>query len=169
MTLFISSTALFIDLGVYIKQYINSGFENFRIILVNYTTTNAKFVKMSENIFNTAKKGMILVQEINNTLDEENNLDEIDDKDMNNNPEEENSTDIGENFPFITSIKYKNFEDLGGIIDTNFKSYPRVFTMGPYTKIRGLRIKIFGYLCKYYPLPESVINLLKKIIVNINH
>ena len=162
MTLFISSTALFIDLGVYIKQYINSGFENFRIILVNYTTTNAKFVKMSENIFNTAKKGMILVQEINNTLDEENNLDEIDDKDMNNNPEEENSTDIGENFPFITSIKYKNFEDLGGIIDTNFKSYPRVFTMGPYTKIRGLRIKIFGYLCKYYPLPESVINLLKK-------
>ena len=162
LTLFISSTALFIDLGVYIKQYINSGFENFRIILVNYTTTNAKFVKMSENIFNTAKKGMILVQEINNTLDEENNLDEIDDKDMNNNPEEENSTDIGENFPFITSIKYKNFEDLGGIIDTNFKSYPRVFTMGPYTKIRGLRIKIFGYLCKYYPLPESVINLLKK-------
>ena len=69
---------------------------------------------------------------------------------------------MGDNFPFITSIKYKNFGDLGGIIDTNFKSYPRVFTMGPYTKIRGLRIKIFGYLCKYYPLPESVVNLLKK-------
>ena len=68
----------------------------------------------------------------------------------------------GENYPFIMTIKYKNFEDLGGIIDTNFKSYPRVFTMGPYTKIRGLRIKIFGFLCKYYPLPESVINLLKK-------
>ena len=162
LTLFISSTALFIDLGVYIKQYINSGFENFRIILVNYTTTNSKFVKMSENIFNTAKKGMILVQEINNTLDEENNMEDLDDKDINNTTEEENSTDIGENYPFITSIKYKNFEDLGGIIDTNFKSYPRVFTMGPYTKIRGLRIKIFGYLCKYYPLPESVINLLKK-------
>ena len=109
-----------------------------------------------------AKKGMILVQEINNTLDEENNMEDLDDKDINNNTQEENSTDIGENYPFITSIKYKNFEDLGGIIDTNFKSYPRVFTMGPYTKIRGLRIKIFGYLCKYYPLPESVINLLKK-------
>ena len=68
---------------------------------------------------------------------------------------------MGDYFPFITSIKYKNFEDLGGIIDTNFKSYPRIFTMGPYTKIRGLRIKIFGFLCKYYPLPESVINVLK--------
>ena len=56
LTLFISSSALFIDLGVYIKQYINTGFENFRTILVNYNTTNAKFVKMSENIFNTAKK-----------------------------------------------------------------------------------------------------------------
>ena len=164
LTLFISSSALFIDLGVYIKQYINSGFENFRIILVNYTTTNAKFVKMSENIFNTAKKGVILIQEISNTLEEENNLEENDEKDNENNKENEDeiSAEMGENFPFITTIKYKNFEDLGGIIDTNFKSYPRVFTMGPYTKIRGLRIKIFGFLCKYYPLPESVINLLKK-------
>lgn len=164
LTLFISSSALFIDLGVYIKQYINTGFDNFRIILVNYNTTNAKFVKMSENIFNTAKKGVILVQEISNTLEEENNIEENDEKDLENKNEneEELSAEMGDNFPFITSIKYKNFEDLGGIIDTNFKSYPRVFTMGPYTKIRGLRIKIFGFLCKYYPLPESVINILKK-------
>ena len=164
LTLFISSSALFIDLGVYIKQYINTGFDNFRIILVNYNTTNAKFVKMSENIFNTAKKGVILVQEISNTLEEENNIEENDEKDLDNKNEneEELSAEMGDNFPFITSIKYKNFEDLGGIIDTNFKSYPRVFTMGPYTKIRGLRIKIFGFLCKYYPLPESVINILKK-------
>ena len=119
---------------------------------------------MSENIFNTAKKGVILVQEISNTLEEETALEENDDKDNENakESEEELSVEMGENFPFITTIKYKNFENLGGIIDTNFKSYPRVFTMGPYTKIRGLRIKIFGYLCKYYPLPESVINLLKK-------
>ena len=164
LTLFISSSALFIDLGIYIKQYINSGFENFRILLVNYNTTNAKFVKMSENIFNTAKKGTILVQEISNTLEEENNYEENDDineKNKNEN-EEEFSAEIGDNFPFITSIKYKNFDDLGGIIDTNFKSYPRVFTMGPFTKIRGLRIKIFGFLCKYYPIPDSVTLLIKK-------
>ena len=161
LTLFISSTALFIDLGIYIKQYINTGFENFRIILVNYTTTNAKFVKMSENIFNTAKKGVILVQEISNTLEEENTVEEIDEEKKEENNGEQEYEEIMDNFPFITSIKFKNFEDLGGIIDTNFKSYPRVFTMGPYTKIRGLRIKIFGFLCKYYPLPESVINLLK--------
>ena len=164
LTLFISSTALFIDLGVYIKQYIITGFENFRIILVNYNTTNAKFVKMSENIFNTAKKGLILVQEINDILEEENmlnnNLEENEEKDRDN-KNDEFSAEMGDYFPFITSIKYKNFEDLGGIIDTNFKSYPRIFTMGPYTKIRGLRIKIFGFLCKYYPLPESVINVLK--------
>ena len=164
LTLFISSAALFIDLGVYIKQYINTGFENFRIILVNYNTTNAKFVKMSENIFNTAKKGVILVQEISNTLEEENNIEE-NDVDQNGNEkenEEEISAEMGENYPFIMTIKYKNFEDLGGIIDTNFKSYPRVFPMGPYTKVRGLRIKIFGFLCKYYPLPESVIIFMKK-------
>ena len=164
LTLFISSSALFIDLGIYIKQYINSGFENFRILLVNYNTTNAKFVKMSENIFNTAKKGTILVQEISNTLEEENNYEENDDinEENKNENEEEFSAEIGDNFPFITSIKYKNFDDLGGIIDTNFKSYPRVFTMGPFTKIRGLRIKIFGFLCKYYPIPDSVTLLIKK-------
>ena len=164
LTLFISSSALFIDLGIYIKQYINSGFENFRILLVNYNTTNAKFVKMSENIFNTAKKGTILVQEISNTLEEENNFEENDDinEENKNENEEEFSAEIGDNFPFITSIKYKNFDDLGGIIDTNFKSYPRVFTMGPFTKIRGLRIKIFGFLCKYYPIPDSVTLLIKK-------
>ena len=38
--------------------------------------------------------------------------------------------------------------------------------MGPYTKIRGLRIKLFGYLTKYYPLPESIINFLKKKFPN---
>ena len=164
LNIFISISALFIDLGVYIKQYISSGFDNFRIILVNYNTTNAKFVKMSENIFNTAKKGVILVHEISDELEEadikEDNIDENNDKDNDNN--EELSAEMGDNFPFITLIKYKNFEDLGGIIDTNFKSYPRVFVMGPYTKIRGLRIKMFGYLTKYYPLPESVINFLKK-------
>ena len=113
---------------------------------------------MSENIFNTAKKGIILVQEISDTL-EEDNIEENDEKENENN--EELSAEMGENYPFITMIKYKDFEDLGGIIDTNFKSYPRIFVMGPYTKIRGLRIKMFGYLTKYYPLPESVVNFLK--------
>ena len=164
LNIFISIAALFIDLGVYIRQYICSGFDNFRIILVNYNTTNAKFVKMSENIFNTAKKGVILVHEISDEIEEEDikedNIDENNDKENDNN--EELSAEMGDNFPFITLIKYKNFEDLGGIIDTNFKSYPRVFVMGPYTKIRGLRIKMFGYLTKYYPLPESIINFLKK-------
>ena len=160
LNIFVSSSALLIDLGVYIRQYISSGFENFRIILINHTTSNAKFVKMSENIFNTAKKGIILVQEISDTFEEEENIEENNEKGDENN--EEFSAEMGENFPFITTIKYKDFEDLGGIIDTNFKSYPRVFVMGPYTKIRGLRIKMFGFLAKYYPLPESVINFLKK-------
>ena len=164
LNIFVSVSALFIDLGVYIKQYLNSGFENYRIILVNYNTTNAKFVKMSENIFNTAKKGIILVQEISDTYEEEDNIEENNEKENENN--EELSAEMGENFPFITTIKYKDFEDLGGIIDTNFKSYPRVFVMGPYTKIRGLRIKMFGYLSKYYPLPERIINFLKSKFPN---
>ena len=123
LNIFVSISALFIDLGVYIKQYLNNGFENFRIILVNYNTTNAKFVKMSENIFNTAKKGIILVQEISDTFEEADNIEENNEKDNDNN--EELSAEMGENFPFITPIKYKDFENLGGIIDTNFKSYPR--------------------------------------------
>ena len=165
LNIFISVSALFIDLGVYIRQYISSGFENFRIMLVNYNTTNAKFVKMSENIFNTAKKGTILVQEISDTLEEDTDIKEDEDIEENNDKENDNneeySAEMGDNYPFITLIKYKNFEDLGGVIDTNFKSYPRIFVMGPYTKIRGLRIKMFGYLTKYYPLPISIINFLK--------
>ena len=166
LNLFVSSSALLIDLGVYIRQYISSGFENFRIILVNYSTKNAKFVKMSENIFNTAKKGILLVQEISDTYEEEDNMEENNENEKENENNEEYSAEMGEDFPFITSIKYKDFEDLGGIIDTDFKSYPRVFVMGPFTKVRGLRIKIFGYLAKYYPLPESTINFLKKKFPN---
>ena len=164
LNIFVSTSALLIDLGVYIRQYINSGFENFRIILINYNNSNAKFVKMSENIFNTAKKGIILVQEISDTYEGEDNIEENSDKENEN--KEEYSAEIGENFHFLTSIKYKDFEDLGGIIDTDFKSYPRVFVMGPYTKIRGLRIKMFGYLTKYYPLSENIINFLKKKFPN---
>ena len=166
LNIFVSSAALLIDLGVYLRQYISNGFDNFRILLINSSTKNAKFVKMSENIFNTAKKGAIIVYEISDTLEEEDikeeNIGENNEKDNENNENEEYSAEIGDNYPFITTIKYKNFEDLGGIIDTDSKSYPRVFVMGPYTKVRGLRMKMFGYLTKYYPLPESIINFLKK-------
>ena len=166
LNIFVSSAALLIDLGVYLRQYISNGFDNFRILLINSSTKNAKFVKMSENIFNTAKKGAIIVYEITDTLEEEDikeeNIGENNEKDNENNENEEYSAEIGDNYPFITTIKYKNFEDLGGIIDTDSKSYPRVFVMGPYTKVRGLRMKMFGYLTKYYPLPESIINFLKK-------
>jgi ubiquitin C-terminal hydrolase len=163
LNIFVSAAALLIDLGVYIRQYISNGFENFRILLINYSTKNAKFVKMSENIFNTAKKGSIIVYEINDTLEEddikEDNIGENNEKENDDN--EENSAEIGDYFPFITLIKYKKLEDTE-IIDNNFKSYPRIFVMGPYTKVRGLRIKMFGYLTKYYPLPESIVNFLKK-------
>ena len=163
LNIFVSAAALLIDLGVYIRQYISNGFENFRILLINYSTKNAKFVKMSENIFNTAKKGSIIVYEINDTLEEddikEDNIGENNEKENDDN--EENSAEIGDYFPFITLIKYKKLEDTE-IIDNNFKSYPRIFVMGPYTKMRGLRIKMFGYLTKYYPLPESIVNFLKK-------
>ena len=166
LNIFVSSAALLIDLGVYLRQYISNGFDNFRILLINSSTKNAKFVKMSENIFNTAKKGAIIVYEITDTLEEEDikeeNIGENNEKDNENNENEEYSAEIGDNYPFITTIKYKNFEDLGGIIDTDSKSYPRVFVMGPYTKVRGLRMKMFGYLTKYYPLPENIINFLKK-------
>ena len=166
LNIFVSSAALLIDLGVYLRQYISNGFDNFRILLINSSTKNAKFVKMSENIFNTAKKGAIIVYEISDTLEEEDikeeNIGENNEKDNENNENEEYSAEIGDNYPFITTIKYKNFEDLGGIIDTDSKSYPRVFVMGPYTKVRGLRMKMFGYLTKYYPLPENIINFLKK-------
>ena len=40
LNIFISVSTLFIDLGVYLRQYISTGFDNFRIILVNYTTIN---------------------------------------------------------------------------------------------------------------------------------
>ena len=161
LDIFISIATLFIDLGIYIKQYIHSGFDNFKILLVNSKTTNVKIVKMSENVFNTAKKGIILVQEISDDL-EEMDIKENDNEDINENEDEnneENSAEMGDNFPFITLIKYKNEGNNNDMMD---KSYPRVFVMGPYTKIRGLRIKIFGYLCKYYPLPKSVVDFMKK-------
>ena len=68
ISLFISDSALFIDIGVYIKQFINSGFENFKVLLFNYNNSSVKFVKMSENIYNASKKGMIILYEISDSI-----------------------------------------------------------------------------------------------------
>ena len=94
ISLFISDSALFVDIGVYIKQFIISGFENFRVLLFNYNNSSVKFVKMSENIFNASKKGMIVLYEISDSISNDNE---------NDNNESDNEDIIpGDYFPFIS-------------------------------------------------------------------
>ena len=143
LTIFISEAALFIDIGTYIKQYIKSGFENFRVLLFNYQNSSAKFVKMSENIYNASKKGMIVLYEIGDSI---------------YNNEEQGEKDDDENgdyFPFITYIKQQ--KDGEKEVSDKFVSFPRIFPLNTYSKVKTLRVLLYGYLRKYYPLPDELI------------
>lgn len=158
LTMFVSQRALFIDIGTYFKQYISYGFEAYKILYVNYVNSSCKFVKMSENIYNTSKKGIIIIYEIDDTADEQSNAEE-----------DEESEGY---FPFITIIR-NSLDDL--LIDTKkninndnnkenkkgrakYSSYPRIIPISTYSKIKTLRYKIFGYLLKYYPIPSELYN-----------
>ena len=180
--LFISDQALFIDIGVYLKQYICSGFDNLRVLVYNYNNSSVKFVKMSENIFNASKKGMIVIYEISdyisnsdelnqeNSLDsnEEENNNENENENENNNNNDNNNNYYYDYFPFITLIKFKNFdEEKDKYIDNHFRSFPRVFPINSYNKIKNFRSKILGYLRKYYPLPNDLKNILNDNYDNI--
>ena len=153
ISLFISDSALFIDIGVYIKQFINSGFENFRVLLFNYNNSSVKFVKMSENIYNASKKGMIILYEISDSI-----------SDDNENVENENEEIItGDYFPFISVFRYRDFNDNDNIPNNKFISFPRVFPINSFGKIKALRIRIFGFLSNYYPLPKFLQNEINEI------
>lgn len=143
LTLFISEAALFIDIGTYIKQYIKEGFDNFRVLLFNYPNSSAKFVKMSENIYNASKKGMIVIYEIGESIYE------------NEEEEQKDDDENGEYFPFITYVK-KAKEENKTVNNSKFVSFPRVFPINTYSKIKTLRVLLYGYLRKYYPLPSEI-------------
>ena len=178
--MFISDQALFIDIGVYLKQYICSGFDNLRVLVYNYNNSSVKFVKMSENIFNASKKGMIVIYEISDyisnsdELNQENSLDSNEEENNNENENENNNNNDNNNnyyydyFPFITLIKFKNFdEEKDKYLDNHFRSFPRVFPINSYNKIKNFRSKILGYLRKYYPLPNELKNILNDNYDNI--
>ena len=153
ISLFISDSALFIDIGIYIKQFINSGFDNFRVLLFNYNNSSVKFVKMSENIYNASKKGMIILYEISDSI-----------SDDNENVENENEEIIpGDYFPFISVFRYRDFNDNDNIPNNHFISFPRVFPINSFGKIKALRIRIFGFLSNYYPLPKFLQNEINEI------
>ena len=135
---------------------------------------------MSENIFNASKKGMIVIYEISDyisnsdEINQENSLNSNDEEENNNNNEiqneNNNNNDNNNNyyydyFPFITLIKFKNFdEEKDKHLDNHFRSFPRVFPINSYNKIKNFRSKILGYLRKYYPLPNDL-----KTILNDNY
>ncbi len=153
INLFISDSALFIDIGVYIKQFINSGFENFKILLFNYNNSSIKFVKLSENIFNISKKGMIILYEISDSISNDN-----DNKEKENDDNENNIP--YEYYPFISFFRYKNLNDN---INNNLITYPRLFFVNSFNKVKSLRIMIFGFLLNFYPLPKFFENDIKDI------
>jgi hypothetical protein len=178
ITLFVSDQALFIDIGVYLKQYILSGFDNFRVLVYNYNNSSVKFVKMSENIFNASKKGMIVIYEISDyisnsdEINQENSFnskeDDEDDEENKNNDNNNENNYYYDYFPFITIIKFKNFdEEKDKHIDNHFRSFPRVFPINSFNKIKNFRSRILGYLRKYYSLPNDLKTLLNDNYDNI--
>ena len=155
ISLFISDSALFVDIGVYIKQFIISGFENFRVLLFNYNNSSVKFVKMSENIFNASKKGMIVLYEISDSISNDNE---------NDNNESDNEDIIpGDYFPFISVFRFRDFNDNNIIPNNKFVSYPRVFPINSFSKIKTLRIRIISFLSNFYPLPNFFKNEIELI------
>lgn len=137
LSLFISENALFIDIGVYLKQYIKEGFERFKTLLFTASTNSVKFVKLSENIYNSSKKSQIFIFEISNCVYDDDNEDY---------------------FPFITLINTKNQPHI---------SYPRILPVNSYGKVRSIRVRLFSFLRKYYPLTREIEEMTQNCYANI--
>ena len=97
---------------------------------------------MSENIYNASKKGMIILYEISDSI-----------SDDNENVENENEEIIpGDYFPFISVFRYRDFNDNDNIPNNKFITYPRVFPINFFSKVKALRIRIMSFLTNFYPL-----------------
>jgi ubiquitin carboxyl-terminal hydrolase 4/11/15 len=133
LTIFVSETALFIDLRNYLRKYIRSDIkvERFRSLLVNSKSQTAKFARNSDNIYQTSRKGHIFVYEVDERF-----------------PEDEDY------YPLIALVRLKQEESQNNISSSSF-SYPRMFPVAPLDTLKTLRANIYGCLRKYYSPQES--------------
>lgn len=133
ITVYISEAALFFDIENYINKYMVTKMNKFRVLLV--TGTTCKFVKQSDNIYNSSKKGFIFVHEIDDRVDESDSF-----------------------YPFICLIR-----EVGNTLTAfqNF-SYPRIFAIDDGDNVKQLRVNIYGFMRKYYRIVNSKFDDLEK-------
>jgi ubiquitin C-terminal hydrolase len=166
LSLYVSEAAMFVDMWIYLKQYITLK-ERFRYILVNSQTHTARFIKHSENISIMSKKGHIFCYEIDEELDDDNypfialiKNEELKNQEVlpSNTNEESSNINIEIKNNEVPNPKLKS-----SIIFDNF-SYPRLFPINSYEQLKELRQNIYGFLRKYYPPPESICAKYKNIV-----
>ena len=166
LSLYVSEAAMFVDMWMYLKQYITLK-ERFRYILVNSQTHTARFIKHSENIYIMSRKGHIFCYEIDEELDDDYYpfIALFKNEDLKN--QEVLPSNTNEESPNI-NIEIKNKEVANqklksNIIFDNF-SYPRLFPINTYEQLKELRQNIYGFLRKYYAPPESICAKYKNIV-----
>jgi hypothetical protein len=64
LTIYVSDTAMFWDMDKYLNKYLKEKLENFRCLLLHNQTQTARFVKSSDNIYGTSRKGHLFIYEM---------------------------------------------------------------------------------------------------------
>lgn len=151
LSLYVSDAAMFVDMWMYLKEFISLK-ERFRYILVNSQTHTARFIKHSENIYAMSRKGFIFCYEIDEELDDDYYpfiaLFKNEDLKSQEVLPKEDLDDLNQIVGKPNNDSTKN--NLPNIIFDNF-SYPRIFPLNTYVHLKDLRQNIYGYLRKYYP------------------
>lgn len=209
LTCFIPSNALFVDLPKFTTEKYrkenNSFFSNdktkLKCLLVNCTTYSSRFVKLNDNIFQSSKKGNLIIFEVAEDDDEndyypyicmikeESEIKPEENKDKENEEElkdenkikKENLNDNKENKenkkrPENLVYAYNRKEV--SIVEDNKKkkkqepqpdessknlSFPRLFNTPLGKDVRYLRIRLYGFMSKFYPFQFDKINHIPNI------
>ena len=129
LTIYVSESALFLDIGIYLKKYfffnlsdkdeIKERIDKYRCLLVNAQSQTARFVKNTDNIYNISKKGFIFCYEVDGRVEGD------------------------DYYPFITLIKSDNKAN-------EFLSYPRLFAVNSNSNVKDLRKIIYAFMLIYY-------------------
>jgi ubiquitin C-terminal hydrolase len=177
LTIYVSESALFIDLTTYLKKYLSPEMkvERFRTLLVNGRSHTSKFTKNTENIYTMSRKGFIFCYEIDEAIAEgedyypfitlvrefKNIIVEKPEEKLN---KDEDITSLSQNFKVSCELPNESITKINSQIDDkgNF-SFPRLFPVPPLSTIKELRQSLYGYMRKFFE-PSHMIN--EKILSN---
>jgi ubiquitin C-terminal hydrolase len=170
LTIYVSESALFADLAMYLKKYLSPEMKvnRFRSLLVNGRSHTAKFTKNTENIYTMSRKGFIFCYEIDERIAEGEDYypfitlvrelkNQVVEKPEDKPEVDEDVSSQTQNINVSTPSSNNNLNKIITPSDDkeNF-SFPRLFPVPPLSTIKELRQTLYGYMRKFYEPPHLI-------------